>query len=98
MLLEMLMGADKDEMANDYMMSFLGRPGFENGSDTYKNKRDNFMRTLNTIYTVGKTSLKDDLAKAAENYLARIINLSLDEINLLKLTLSEDDKRLPENR
>jgi protein tyrosine/serine phosphatase len=95
MLLEMLMGADKDEMANDYMMSFLGRPGLENGSEAYKRERDDFIRTLDIIYIIGKTSLEDDLAKAAENYLSGTINLSLDEINLLKLTLSENKKRLP---
>ncbi|MDR1072421.1 MAG: tyrosine-protein phosphatase [Treponema sp.] len=32
MILEMLMGADGNEIMNDYMMSFLGRQGFEKGS------------------------------------------------------------------
>ncbi|MDR3172818.1 MAG: tyrosine-protein phosphatase [Treponema sp.] len=90
MLLEMLMGADKDEMTNDYMMSFFGRPDFENGSEHYQNEKNNFSKVLNTIYTTGKTSEEDDLSKAAENYLLKKTGLTSDEITLLKLTLSKN--------
>ena len=54
MLLEMLMGADRDEMINDYMMSFSGQPGFENGSERYQSEKNNFNRVLNTISLVSK--------------------------------------------
>jgi predicted protein tyrosine phosphatase len=89
MLLEMLMGADKDEMVNDYMMSFLCQAGFENGSERYQNEKNNFCRVLQKIYNIGKISKADDFAKSAKNYLLQKIGLTLDEINLLKLTLSK---------
>jgi protein tyrosine/serine phosphatase len=91
MILKMLMGADEDEMVNDYMMSFLGRPGFENDSERYQHEKNNFTRVLNTLYTIGKISEEDDFSKAAENYLSRKIGLTKDEINLLKLTLLKNE-------
>ena len=88
MLLKMLMGADREEMVNHYMMSFSGLPGFENGSEHYQNEKNNFNRLLNTIYTIGKNSKEYDLVKAIENYLSINIGLTLNEIDLLKLMLS----------
>jgi protein tyrosine/serine phosphatase len=88
MILEMLMAANKNEIINDYMASFLDRPDFEKGSERYQNEKKNFCRVLNKIYAIGKISEDDDLAKAVENYLSKKIGLTLDEINRLKLTLS----------
>jgi protein tyrosine/serine phosphatase len=83
MLLEMLMGADKDEITNDYLMSF---PGF--GYKYYGNKRKYVYRVLSAIYTIGETSKICTLAEAAENYLSGKIGLTPDDIHLLKLALS----------
>jgi protein tyrosine/serine phosphatase len=85
MLLEMLMGADKDEIANDYLMSF---PDFEKGFRYYKNRKKYVYKVLNAIYTIGETSKICTLAEAAENYLSGKIGLTPDDIHLLKLALS----------
>jgi hypothetical protein len=92
MILEMLMGAGKEEIVNEYMMSFLGQPDFKNGSKSYKNEKNNFCRVLDIIYNIGKISEEDDLAKVAKNYLSKKIGLTLDEINLLKLMLSKNEQ------
>jgi predicted protein tyrosine phosphatase len=89
MILEMLMEANRNEMINDYMLSFLRRPGFEKGSKRYRIEKNNFVRVLNTIYTIGKKSEGDKFVDAAKNYLLKNTDLTHDEIHLLKLTLSK---------
>jgi protein tyrosine/serine phosphatase len=91
MILEMLMGAGKEEIVNEYMMSFLGQPDFKNGSVHYKNEKNNFCRVLNIIYNIGKISEEDDLAEATKNYFLKKIGLTLDEINRLKFILSRNE-------
>jgi hypothetical protein len=90
MILEGLMGAGKEEMVNDYMMSFLDQSDFKNGSDRYKKEKNNFCEVINKIYNIGKISKANNFAKAVEIYLLKNIGLTLDEINLLKLTLSQN--------
>jgi protein tyrosine/serine phosphatase len=88
MVLEMLMSADENEMINDYMMSFLGRQGFEKGSEHYKNEKNNFKRVLKEISGFEIISGKSNYVGTAEKYFIKEIGLDESEINLLKSILS----------
>jgi protein tyrosine/serine phosphatase len=89
MILEMLMGADKEEITDDYMRSFLEKPDFEKNSERCRLEKDNFVKVLEEVNDFWGIPKEDGFAKAAENYLLKKIGLSMDEINLLKLTLSK---------
>jgi hypothetical protein len=95
MLLEMLMGADKAEIVNDYMTSFLGRPEFEKGSRYYKREYSSFIAVMKKLCG-GKTVKNDNLPKAAEKYLLEHGGLIRSEVDLLKAQLSKTGKRQTE--
>jgi protein tyrosine/serine phosphatase len=88
MILEMLTEANKKEIINEYMMSFLERPGFEKGSEQYRVEKNNFLKILIEINNFAEISREDDLVNAAENYVSKVIGLTMDETNLLKRALS----------
>jgi hypothetical protein len=73
------------------MLSFSRRPGFEKDSKRYRIEKNNFVRVLNTIYTIGKKSERDHFVDAAKNYLLKNIGLTHEEIHLLELALSKHE-------
>jgi protein tyrosine/serine phosphatase len=91
MILEMLMGSNKNEIINDYMISFLGRQGLEKGSEYYKNEKNNFEKVLKGISGFGIISEKNDFVMAAENYLTKEMGMTASDINNLKITLSKNN-------
>jgi protein tyrosine/serine phosphatase len=68
MILEMVMGANRNEIINEYMISFLEKPGFEKGSEQYRVEKNNFVKILIEINNFAEISREDDLVNAAENY------------------------------
>jgi hypothetical protein len=88
MLLEMLMGADKNEIVNDYMTSFLGRPGYEKKSAYYKREYSNFFKVLRELND-GKPITTESLTGMAEKYIFENVGLSQSELDRLRLTLSK---------
>jgi hypothetical protein len=86
LLLEMLMGADKEEIIDDYMASFLGRPEFEKGSYHYKQERGFFIDVLKKL-SRGKPVKNDVLPGIAEKYLLENAGLARPEVDLLKARL-----------
>jgi protein tyrosine/serine phosphatase len=89
MLLGMLMGASKDEITADYMASFLGRPGFEKGSENYQCEYNNFMKVLKEL-NGRKPMTNDAITKIAEKYFLENAGLVQSELDLLRMTLSKD--------
>jgi hypothetical protein len=86
MLLEMLMGADKDEMAGDYMASFLDKPGFEKKSVYYKREYSHFINVLRTLND-GKSAATKNMSRIAEKYISENVGLIRSDLDRLKLTL-----------
>ncbi len=88
-LLECLMGADKEEITEDYMLTFYNFYGIEPGTEQYqKTAESNLLKTLAEAFHT--ESLDDvDLAESAEAYLAEI-GMTADEIKALKEKLSTD--------
>jgi protein tyrosine/serine phosphatase len=87
MVLEALMGATIDEIADDYLMSF--NSVFESTVEDPANKLDSqlVMRLLSAMG--GAVAMNDrNLQGIAEQYLRDTIGLSAEEINLLKTKLS----------
>ncbi len=88
-ILECLMGADKEEITEDYMMTFYNFYGIEPGTDLYTRTADsNLLRLLAGAF---HTESLDgaDLTKCAEAYLEEI-GMTADEIKALKEKLSVD--------
>jgi protein tyrosine/serine phosphatase len=84
MILEMLMCATNDEIVNEYMISFLGRRGFENGSKRYQNEKNNFIKVFKEISSFKVISTKIDFVRAVEYYLINEIGMTESDINNLK--------------
>ena len=86
-LLECLMGADKEEITEDYMLTFYNFYGMEPGTEQYKNTADsNLLKSLaDAFHTESLDGV--DLAKSAEEYLEEI-GMTADEIKALKEKLS----------
>ena len=85
-ILGCLMGADYEEIADDYMQSYINYYGIEKGSDAYSViVNGNFRKTLEN--TFGTDPAAADLEKEAEEYLA-FAGLSKKEILKLKSVLS----------
>lgn len=88
-VLECLMGADKEEITEDYMLTFYNFYGMEAGTEQYQNTANsNLLRSLAGAF---HTESLDgaDLAKSAEAYLEEI-GMTADEIKTLKEKLSAD--------
>ena len=91
-LLEALMGATKEEIKADYMLSFINYYHVELGSEQYERIADrNIFNELRIIAGLDKdASLEDvDLAAAAETYLQGI-GLTSAQITALKARLSTE--------
>jgi hypothetical protein len=88
MLLEMMMGANKDEIVDDYMASFSGRPGFEKGSRYYKRERSYFIAVLKKL-NGGKSVKNNILVQIAEKYLLKNAGLIQFEIERLRTRLAK---------
>ncbi len=88
-VLECLMGADKEEITEDYMLSFYNFYGITKDSDQYMRiAQSNILSSLASAF--GLDSLDDaDLSACAEEYLTGI-GLSKEEIEVLKTRLSAD--------
>jgi hypothetical protein len=88
MLLGMMMGADKEEIVDNYMASFLGRPGFEKGAGYYKQERSYFIAVLKRLNGGGpiKNSV---LLNIAEKYLLENAGLTRFGLDRLRAQLSK---------
>jgi hypothetical protein len=91
MLLEMMAGATKTEIVDDYMASFFGRPEFEKGSCYYKQECSYFMGVLKKL-NGGKSVRTNTLSSIAEKYLLENTGLIQSEIDLLMARLSKTEK------
>jgi protein tyrosine/serine phosphatase len=87
MLLEMLMGASKNEIIGDYMTSFLDRPGFEKKSVYYKREYSNFINILRTLNDE-KSVTNKNIPGIAEKYIYENAGLIQSEFHRLRLALS----------
>ena len=89
--LECLMGADVEEIVEDYMISFYNFYGVEPGTEQYDQiAKSNIEATLARVFGVG--SIRDDgidLQACAEAYLLDT-GMSEEEIDALKDRLGED--------
>ncbi|WP_051531363.1 tyrosine-protein phosphatase [Clostridiisalibacter paucivorans] len=92
-LLESLMGAELDEVVDDYMTTYENYYKVEKDSEQYTSiANSNIISSLTTIvcgYEKGTDISDVDLAEAAENYL-ETIGMTSDEITVLKTKLSAD--------
>lgn len=88
MLLEMLMGASKDEIINDYMADFLYKHGYKKGSEEYRFEHGRFIQILEKL-NGGKSLADCNLIEMAENYYFNAAGLARREIDLLKIKLSK---------
>ena len=91
-LLSCLMGADYNQVVNDYMISYENYYHLEAGSEQYEAvKNSNIVSILSTITGVSDPAKlkKADLSAAAEAYV-KAIGLTDEEINALKANLSQD--------
>jgi hypothetical protein len=86
MLLGMLMGASQDEIADDYMKSFLGRAGFKKKSVYYRREYNNFIKILR-ILNGGKSAAAESMPGMAEKYIFENAGLIQSELDRLRLTL-----------
>ncbi|MDR2759422.1 MAG: tyrosine-protein phosphatase, partial [Spirochaetaceae bacterium] len=89
MLLEMVMGASKNEIIGDYMASFSGKPGFEKESEYYKREHSNFVKVLREL-NGGKSATTKDLPGMAEKYIFENIGLLQSELDRLRMALSKN--------
>ena len=88
-VLECLMGADKEEITEDYMLTFYNFYGMEAGTEQYQNTANsNLLRSLAGAFHMESLD-GADLAKSAEAYLEEI-GMTADEIKTLKEKLSAD--------
>lgn len=92
-VLECLMGATYDEVIKDYMLTYENYYHVVRGSEQYNSiAKSNIITSLTTVmcgYEKDKDISKENLSKAAENYLKRI-GLTEEEIKSLKAELSVD--------
>ena len=91
MLLEALMGGKKDEIVNDYMLSFENYYGVEHGSDRWTRiAQSNIISNLLKLTGAEdeKALDKADLVKAAETYLTDTVGLTAEQVTALKDVLS----------
>ena len=89
-LLECLMGADIEEVIDDYMVTYYNYYGVEEGSEKYAAiVKNNLIEVLNTTFRI-EDAYKADLAREAEAFLMDDAGLTADEIAALKgkLTIS----------
>ncbi len=88
-ILECLMGADLNEIVEDYMLTFYNYYGIEPGTEQYTNVAEsNILSSLKDVFQA--ESLDGlDLAKCAEEYLTAN-GMSAEEITSLKEKLSQD--------
>jgi protein tyrosine/serine phosphatase len=86
-LLEALMGANLDEIAADYLLSYKTDKNYVKGSRQYQKDSLVILDLLNKMNN-GITVTDSNIQKAAEDYLALRIKLSTNEINALKMKLS----------
>jgi protein tyrosine/serine phosphatase len=89
MLLEMAMGAGKNEIIDDYMKSFLGRPGFEEESAHYKREYSNLFKVLRSLNN-GRPIITESMAGIAEKYIFENVGLLQSELDMLRLALSKN--------
>lgn len=92
-LLEALMGGDVDEIAADYMVSFVNYYHVEQGSEQYnKIMESNILANLRMIAGLEAgadlSKMEIDLEQAAENYLIKTVGLTAGEVGALKTVLS----------
>ena len=90
-ILECLMGAELDEVVEDYMLTYYNYYGIEPGSSQYAGiASGNLEAALATAFEVPSIREPDtDLRVLAESYLKRI-GMTPDEIRLLKDRLGRD--------
>ena len=90
-ILECLMGADTDEVINDYMLTYYNFYGIDSDSPQYQQiAQSNIEASLAKAFAI--SSIRDadtDLSACAEAYLAGI-GMSGDEITALKENLAKD--------
>lgn len=90
-ILECLMGADMDEIVEDYMLTYFNFYGVEPGSEQYLQiAESNIKKTL--ALHLGIESINDenvDLAECASKYL-KSLGMTEEEISSLRNNLSED--------
>ena len=88
-ILECLMGADAEEVIEDYMLTYCNFYGIEPGSEQYEEIADkNIVANLEKTFRISSIRDKDaDLQGCAEAYLKEI-GLSGEEISALKERLS----------
>ena len=88
-ILECLMGADAEEVIEDYMLTYCNFYGIEPGSEQYEEIADkNIVANLEKTFRISSIRDKDaDLQGCAEAYLKEI-GLSGEEISTLKERLS----------
>jgi protein tyrosine/serine phosphatase len=93
MLLEMLMGAGKEEIAGDHMKNFFGRPGFEEKSVYYKREYSNFINVLRALND-GKSITNKNIPEIAEKYIIKNVGLIQSELDQLRLILSKKQDKM----
>ena len=88
-LLECLMGATMDEVADDYMATYYNYYGVEKGSEKYDAVvNNNLIKVLNTTFKVDDI-YKADLAAEAEAFLMEDTGITADEVAALKAKLGQ---------
>ena len=86
-LLECLMGASADEVADDYMETYENYYGVEKGTEKYNAVlNNNLVKSLNAVFGVDDIYTAD-LAAEAEAYMTENLGLSADEVAALKAKL-----------
>jgi protein tyrosine/serine phosphatase len=91
MLLGMLMCASKDEITADYMASFLGISGFEEGTENYRREYNNLMNILRKLND--KRPVTDSaITKIAEKYFRENAGLTQSELDRLRMVLSKKSR------
>ena len=86
-LLEGLMGATVDEVADDYMETYINYYGVEKGSEKYDAVlNNNLIKSLNAVFGVDDIYTAD-LAIEAEAYMTEKLGLSADEVTTLRAKL-----------
>jgi len=84
-LLECLMGASADEVAADYMTTYMNYYGVEPGSEQYQAiENSNIRKTLAAAFGLPELTADTDLAAEAAQYLQESLGLSEQEVAALK--------------
>ena len=86
-LLECLMGATIDEVAEDYMETYINYYGVEKSTEKYEAVlNNNLIQTLNACFGVADV-YQADLVAEAEAFLTEVVKLSANEVTALKAKL-----------